>query len=165
MANGATEPEATAKVKPLAEPPLAMKAGDVKVTPTTPVGKVGGVIASPASTLMEIVPDRTTLPCESVTFAAKLKVLGTADAEIVPLILPVLLRLKPPGRLPELTTKVKGPRPPVSKSAFVGYSAPASPSVKAPVVEIASCALIVTLKLAEAVCFVVAESVTVAVKV
>jgi hypothetical protein len=71
---------------------------------------------------MEMVPDGTTLPCESVTFATKLKVPGTADAEIVPLILPALLRLKPPGRLlgGELSAKVKGPTPPVSIRAVVG---------------------------------------------
>jgi hypothetical protein len=72
------------------------------------------VIASAASTLMEIVPDTTALPCESVTLAVKLKVPGTVDPEIVVPMVPEALRLKPFGRLPELITQVNGPTPPVS---------------------------------------------------
>src|SRR6266853_5370482 len=99
---------------------------------------------------MPIVPDAAVLPCESVPFTVKLKVPGIADAEIVPVIFPALLRLKPPGRVPELITEVKGPTPPVTDSDFVGYTPPASPSGSAGGVTV-SCALIVMVKLADAV--------------
>jgi hypothetical protein len=133
---------------------------------TTPAGKVGGVTASAASTLIEIDPDTTELPCESVIFAVKVKVPGTAVGEIVPLTLPVLLRLKPVGRPPELIVQLIGPTPPVSVKAVDTYAAPASPVVgKDPAaVVIVRIPLIVMVRLPVAVWLGVAESVTVTVK-
>ena len=81
---------------------------------------MGGVIANAGSTLMEMVPETIELPCESVTFAVKLKVPGTVVDEIVPLILPAVLRLRLVGRLPELIVQVKGPTPPVCARGVAG---------------------------------------------
>ena len=73
-------------------------------------------LARAASTLMEIVPETIVSSSASVTLAVKLKVGGATDPAIVPPIAPAGLRLKPVGRLPELTTQVKGPTPPASTS-------------------------------------------------
>jgi hypothetical protein len=70
--------------------------------------------------LMEMVPDVTEFPCESFIFAVKLNVPGVVVGEMVPLMLPVLLRVKPFGKLPELIVQLNGPTPPVSAKAVVG---------------------------------------------
>lgn len=92
----------------------------VYTVPMTPVGSGVTGMVSAAETVRPIVPETTELPCESVTLTVKLNVPGIAEAEIVPLTLPELLRLKPPGRLPELITHVKGPTPPLFASAVEG---------------------------------------------
>ena len=88
---------------------------------------MGEVIANAGSTLMDMVPDITTLPCASVTFTAKLKVPATTVDAIVPLMVPavhppltvVAHRVRPVGRLPELSAQLKGPTPPVCASVAV----------------------------------------------
>lgn len=45
---------------------------------------------------------------------------GVVVDEIVPLIFPALLRLKPLGRLPEPMVQLNGPTPPVSVKAVEG---------------------------------------------
>lgn len=81
--------------------------------------KVGGVITSAAFTLIEIVPDTMLFPCESVTFAVKVNVPGVVVEEMVPLIVPLLLRVRPLGRVPEFMAQVNGPTPPVCVSVAV----------------------------------------------
>jgi hypothetical protein len=116
-----------------------------------------------ASTLIVRVPDVAELPSESITFAVNVKLPGTAAAEIVPLMLPAALRLKPGGKLPELTTHVNGATPPVSVREVAGYGDPASPVVgSVPDVLIAGAALIVIVRFPVAVW--VAESVAMTVK-
>jgi hypothetical protein len=59
---------------------------------------------------------------ESVTFTVKL--LDCADAVTVPLIVPLEARVKPAGKLPELTTQLYGVFPPVALNALE-YELPA----------------------------------------
>ena len=81
------------------------------------MGKEGGVITSAASTLMEIVPEIAELPWESVTFTVKEYVLGITDPPIGPVMVPLLPRLRPVGKvLAPAKVHVKGPTPPVCVS-------------------------------------------------
>ena len=70
--------------------------------------------------MIEIVPEIPTPPCESVTFAVKLYVPDVALEEIVPEMLPLLLKDNPVGKDPELRAHAKGPTPPVWDSAVDG---------------------------------------------
>ena len=150
----------------LPDPPAAAKAGEEKPTLTTPFGSVGGVMASAASTLIDMEPETTESACESVIFVVKVNVPGAAIGEIVPLTAPVLLRLMPVGRAPELIVQLNGPTPPVSVRAVDTYAAPASPAVdNDPVEVIVSMPLIVMVRLPVAVWGVgLAESVTMTLK-
>jgi len=127
---------------------------------------VGAVITTAPSTVIVIVPEMPTPPCESVILAVKLYEPGAAEDEIVPLIVPVPvvpLRPKPVGRFPELTAQVNGPTPPLAEM-LAEYADPAAPTVvSVPEEEIVSLALMVMLRLAVAVWGGVAESVAVTV--
>src|SRR5580704_14222351 len=93
-------------------------------------------------------PEVAVPPCESVIFAVNVYGPDASDCEIVPVIVPVAPRVRPPGRLPEFNAQVKGPTPPVCARVDV-YAAPTPPTgVKVPEVLTVTAPLMVMLKFA-----------------
>jgi hypothetical protein len=115
IVSGDNEPLATVNVKPVPEPPTAMKAGEVYPTFTRPGGNGGGVIAIGPLTVMLSWLVEAVFPTESVTLIVNCKVPAIVG---IPVMIPVDEPIDSGDNEPVATANVYPlPEPPLAVKA------------------------------------------------